>query len=116
MKKILIIDDEVDFVQLLRFRLEASGYFVISAFDGMSGVEMAKKEKPDLILLDVLLPKMDGYSVLKNLKEDVYTAQIPIIMLTCKQKTEDISGLSGYMIKPYDKEDLLRSIKNIISY
>jgi DNA-binding response OmpR family regulator len=116
MNKILIIDDEVDFVHLLRFRLESNGYFVISTYDGLSGVAMAKKEKPDLILLDVVLPKMDGYAVLKTLKEDPSTSQIPIIMLTCKQKSEDISGLSGYMIKPYDKEGLLNSIKEIIHY
>jgi DNA-binding response OmpR family regulator len=112
--KILIIDDEVDFVKLLRFRLEANGCFVISAYNGEAGLEEAKRNKPDLILLDILLPKLDGYSVLKKIKDDTSISNIPIIMLTCMQKKEGIEDISGYVIKPYNKEDLLSAIKDSI--
>jgi len=116
-KKVLIIDDNADFLKLLRFRLEASGYFVISAYDGDGGLKQAKKDKPDLILLDVMMPKMDGYAVMRLLKEDKMTKDIPIVMLTCLEKTKDAfldAGVKGYIIKPYDKEDLLQMIDNLL--
>lgn len=116
-KKILIVDDEVDFVNLLRIRLEAGGYSAISAFDGEEGVRLALKEKPDLILLDVMMPKMDGYTALRILKDGDATKNIPVIILTCKEKMRglfNIEGIKSYLVKPYDKEDLMQAIKGAI--
>lgn len=116
-KKILIVDDEVDLVNLLRVRFESYGYTVISAFDGGEGVKLALKEKPDLILLDIMMPKMDGYTALKILKGEDTTKDIPVIMLTAKGKMKDLfepEGIKGYLVKPFEKEHLLQTIKGVI--
>ena len=83
-KKILIIDDEIQLVDLVKMRLEANNYDVITAYQGTEGLEAARKELPNLILLDVLMPNMDGYQALRKLKEEELTKSIPVIMLTAK--------------------------------
>ena len=87
-KKILIVDDEVQLVDMVKMRLEANNYDVIVAYDGQEGLDKARKEKPDLIILDLMLPKMDGYKVCRMLKFDEKYKNIPILMLTAlKEKS-----------------------------
>ncbi len=115
-RKILIVDDEKDLVKTLKFRLEKNNYEVIYAYDGFEGLERAKKENPDLIILDLMLPKKDGYKVCRMLKFDINYRDIPIIILSARKKQEDIdlamsSGANKYVTKPFDFEDILSKIK-----
>ena len=118
-KKILVVDDEVQLVELIKMRLEASRYKVITAYDGQEALDKAKKEKPDLIILDLMLPKMDGYKVCGLLKADARYKKIPIIMFTAraqdsdKKMGEDV-GADGYITKPFEPETLLSKIKDFI--
>jgi len=118
-KRILIIDDEVQLVDMVKMRLEASGYEVIVAYDGQEGFEKARKERPDLIILDLMLPKMDGYKVCGLLKSDSRYSKIPIIMFTARAQDEDMRlgkdlGAEEYVIKPFDPKLLLGKIKERI--
>ena len=119
-KKILIIDDEVDFAHTIRTRLDASGYDVICAYDGRTGLEAAKKNSPDLILLDLVMRGMNGFMVLSELKNDPYTAAIPVIILTAKLDTEyvldaDNLGADGYLSKPVKMEELGETLKKFFN-
>ncbi len=116
-KKILIIDDEQDLVDFVKLRLEANNYLVVAASDGKEGLSVCARENPDLVLLDILIPKIDGFKVCQALKKAPSTAGIPIIMLTAKDRTEDVklakeAGVDGYIIKPFDSATLLLSIKD----
>ncbi len=118
-KKILIVDDEKDLVKILIFRLEANNYEVISAYDGLEGLEKAKKEKPDLIILDLMLSKMDGYKVCGLLKADTRYNKIPIIVFTAKARDEDMKlgeevGADAYITKPFKSQVLLDKIKELL--
>lgn len=117
-KKILIIDDEPKFVKTLKDRLEFAGYTVITAYDGEEGLNKAKEEKPDLVLLDILMPKMDGYNFLKALKLDVNINNIPVIILTAKAKMKGLfipEGALDYITKPFDQKELLEKIEKALS-
>lgn len=119
-KRILIIEDEKDLIEAVTFRLEDAGYDVITAFDGEDGLEKAKKERPDLIILDLMLPKMNGYKVCGLLKGDSRYSGIPIIIFTAKAQQEDIDlgkevGANAYIIKPFEPEDLIGSIEKLLS-
>ncbi len=112
-KTILIIDDEKAIVDILTFNLQREGYRVVSALDGEEGVEVATRENPDLILLDLMLPKMDGFEVCKYIRRTMTT---PIIMLTAREEEVDkILGLElgadDYMTKPYSMRELLARVK-----
>lgn len=118
-QKILIIDDEENIVDLLSNILTHSGFVVIGAFNGENGIEKAIKEKPHIIILDIMMPGMDGFEVLKRLKEDEQTSDIPVIMLTAK--TEDSAvieswrkGAEFYIPKPFEIEELLHVINLIL--
>jgi len=118
-KKILIVEDETEMVEMLKIRLEANDYDVISAFDGVAGLAAAKKEKPDIIILDVMLPKMDGYKVCGLLKADTRYRKIPIIMFTAKAQDTDMAlgrevGAEAYITKPFEPAVLLGKIKELI--
>ena len=118
-KRILIIDDEPDFVRVVQLRLEAAGYEVVVAFDGMQGVSAAHKEKPDLIILDIMMPAMHGHRVCEALKKSTKTWTIPIIYLTAKGSKEDEElayklGAEHFLTKPYDPEALLDTIKKAL--
>lgn len=118
-KRILIVDDEVQLVEMVKMRLEASGYETISAYDGQEGFDKAKKDKPDLIILDLMLPKMDGYKVCGLLKNDARYSKIPIIMFTARVQEEDVRlgkdlGAEEYVTKPFDPKVLLSKIKELI--
>lgn len=117
-KKILVADDEPEIVDIVKRMLEDE-YEVITAYDGKEALEKAKKEKPDLILLDILMPKLDGWETLKKLKEDEELKNIPVSMLTALPLTPDdtkekpIDKIENYIVKPFTKETLLKKIKDI---
>jgi len=119
-KKILVIEDEATLQKALNDILVQEEYEVFSALDGLSGVEIAGKEKPDLILLDIILPKMDGFEVLKRLKEEGETSNIPVIILTNLNDIDDIQkaldlGATTYLVKAdFHLEDVLKKIKEVI--
>jgi len=104
--KILIIDDEPDLVTMVTLRLEANGYQVIFACDGQEGLGKARNEKPDLIILDLMLPKIDGYKVCRLLKFDEKYKKIPVILFTARAQESDIKvgedvGADAYLTKPF---------------
>lgn len=115
-KRILIVDDEPHIVRTLEDLLAAEGYIVYKALDGKKALEQADAMQPDLILLDVMMPKMDGFEVLKRLKKNKNTMDIPVIMLTVKSTSADIEeGISlyaeKYLTKPFDSDVLLKEIE-----
>jgi len=119
MKRILVIDDLPDNVFLLRDRLEHEGYEVLSAYDGKSGIEKAITEIPDLILLDVMMPDINGFDVCKTLVNDSRTSAIPIILVTARTDVEDTkegldAGAYGYIKKPFNKVELLARVKSAL--
>jgi DNA-binding response OmpR family regulator len=118
-KKIAIIDDEEEMVQLLTVELESEGYQVVSATDGRAGLGMIKRERPDLIILDVMMPDVSGYEVIKALKQDGSLKNIPIIMLTAKSLDEDIQkgldlGAQDYVTKPFHAGLLMKRIATVL--
>lgn len=118
-EKILIIDDEEDIVSALSIRLKALGYDVITAYDGMSGLSKSREEKPDLILLDIMLPKLDGYKVCRILKFDEKYRHIPIIMITAKsgelnKKMGEEVGADCYITKPFNSDELTKEISRLL--
>lgn len=117
-KKILAVDDERHIVRLVEVNLQRAGYEVVTAFDGREALEKVKSEHPDLVVLDVMMPYMDGFEVLKNLKADPATAEIPVIMLTAKAQDADVfrgwqSGVDCYLTKPFNPMELLTFVKRI---
>lgn len=118
-QKILVVDDEPHLVEVMASRLRANRYEVVTAVLGREGLEKAKKEKPDLILLDILMPDMDGHQVLSHLKEMAETRNIPVMMLTVKKWSEDIKnamagGAVDYVVKPFDPSVLLEKIRGVL--
>jgi CheY-like chemotaxis protein len=114
-KKILIIDDDVDMVEVIGLRLEASGYEVVTANDGLIGLERARKENPDLILLDIRMPNMDGHTMLRQLKKyGEKTRLIPVIVITGMGELKDLFDLEGaadYIVKPFTDEEFFSKIE-----
>lgn len=116
-KKILIAEDNRDLVTLLKTYLESKDYEVLTAFDGIETLELVKEDKPDLILLDIMMPRMDGYTTLKELRGNRKTRDVPVIIITAKGQMRDIvemEGVSDYIVKPFEYEDLLQRIKQIL--
>jgi DNA-binding response OmpR family regulator len=120
MKKILFIEDESALQKTFSDLLETEGHKLISALNGKVGLEIAKKERPDLILLDLILPKINGFEVLKRLKADEDTKNIPVIVLTNLEGVDDINkalelGTTTYLVKgQYSLDDVLKKIKDCI--
>ncbi|MGJ8633598.1 MAG: response regulator transcription factor [Luteolibacter sp.] len=119
MQKVLIIEDEIDISDLVKFNLQRAGYEVIQALDGILGTKMALSERPDLIVLDLMLPGRDGYSVFREVRRDARTSHIPVIMLTAKAQTEDrIQGLEvgadDYLTKPFSPKELVLRVHAIL--
>ncbi len=117
MKKILIIEDEKNMVEGLKFNLEARDYIVIAALDGETGLKKAVENRPDLIILDLMLPGLNGYEVCKKLKESI--PEIPIVMLTAKSQESDIVtgldlGADDYITKPFSVLELLARINALL--
>jgi DNA-binding response OmpR family regulator len=116
-KKILVVDDEEDVAKALKVRLKANGYHVVLAFDSVQAFTMANKERPDLIILDIMIPGGGGFVVAERLKQSTATHHIPIIILTGISGGEERAykvGASGYVMKPYHPEKLLETINNAL--
>jgi len=118
-KRILVVDDEVDIREIVKARLITNGYEVFTAEDGIAALSLAAREKPDLIILDVMMPRMDGYTTLRELRKNSDTAGIPVLILSVKEKDkmEDIfyfQNISDYLEKPFDSEELLEKVKKIL--
>jgi len=115
MKKVLIVDDEVDHITMMQTRIEASGYQCLSAYDGEEGLKIVLDEMPDIILLDIVMPKMNGYEMCCHLKNDDKTKEIPIIIITAsgakklEKKCIEL-GVEEIMHKPYDSSYLVERI------
>ena len=118
-KRVLVVDDEEDIVKLVKMYLEHHRYEVITANNGQEGLEKAKTKKPDLIVLDLMLPKMNGYKVCGLLKKDTRYAKTPIILFTAKAQEKDVKlgeevGADTYLIKPFEPEILLAKIEELL--
>jgi DNA-binding response OmpR family regulator len=119
-KKILVVEDDALIRELDRINLESAGFEVVLATDGFQGLEMARTENPDLIVLDIMLPKMDGFKVCRILKFDDKYKHIPIIMLTARiqevdKETGFKTGADGYMTKPFEPEELIKKINQVLA-
>jgi len=116
-KKILVVDDNQFNVQLVQARLEQKNYEVITAFDGQEGLEKARSEKPDLILLDVQMPEMNGYTFMVELEKIDGLGEMPVIVLTAHQEMQPIferKGVKGYFIKPLNFDEVTKLIEEIL--
>ena len=117
-KKILVVDDEKHIVRLVQANLDRAGYTVVTAYDGKEALEKVAEENPDLVVLDVMMPYMDGFEVLQNLRRNPTTRDIPVIMLTAKAQDADVfkgwqSGVDCYLTKPFNPMELLSFVKRI---
>jgi DNA-binding response OmpR family regulator len=119
-EKILIVDDDREMVELIELFLSNAGFVTLSAFSGEEALEKAFKEKPDLILLDIMMPKIDGWEVLRRIKNDPEAQDIPVAFITARtQNIDKMIGLSvmkaeGYITKPFSKQELLTEVRRII--
>jgi len=116
--KVLVCDDERHIVRLIQVNLERHGYTVVTAFDGKEGLEKIRSEKPNLVVLDVMMPYMDGFEVLKNLRREPDTENLPVIMLTAKAQDKDVFegyhyGADMYLTKPFNPMELVTFVKRI---
>lgn len=116
-KKILIVDDEKDIVETIKFMLETEGFECITAYDGEEALSKAKEENPDLIILDVMMPKINGYKICRLLKFDDKYKDIPVIMVTARSQMEDKAigketGANEYITKPFDIMHLVERVKS----
>lgn len=118
-KKILIVDDEIEFVEMIMMRLRASGYEVMASYDGEGAIEKIRTEKPDLVLLDIMLPNVDGYAICSAIKKDAGFGSTPVILLTAKDAASEADSLreskaDHCMTKPFDPKELLDKIRELI--
>ncbi|MFN4244343.1 MAG: response regulator [Tepidisphaerales bacterium] len=118
-KTVLVVDDEKDLVDLVSYNLQRSGYGVITASSGTEALELARQQKPDLVLLDLMLPGLDGTEVARRLKADPATSAIPIVMLTAKGEETDVVvgltlGADDYVTKPFSMKILLARLNNVL--
>jgi len=116
-KKILIVDDEILLVDLLKMRLEDNGYDVASAHDGFEGLSKAVQMCPDLIILDINMEGMDGYTMLREVRKNDHIKDVKVIMLTASGKKRDLfekEGISDYITKPFDTEDFCSRVDEVL--
>jgi DNA-binding response OmpR family regulator len=119
MPKVFIVDDEPDVVRLLQFRFEKEGFETITASEGQTALAMVESEMPDLVLLDIMMPLMDGMEVLRQIRSRRRTSKIPVIMLTAKTASITVDEarqlwVSDYIMKPFDPEVLVRKAKKAL--
>ena len=118
-RKILVVDDEPEILEMIESRLTASGYKVCTAKDGIEGIEKLYQFMPDLILLDVLMPRVDGFKTLEILRKYQSTVEVPIVMITAKRESGNILKAqelkaTDYIVKPFKAEELLKTIQRYI--
>jgi two-component system response regulator VicR len=120
-KRILCIEDEAEMIDLIRLILGRRGYEVLGANGGREGIEMVRSEKPDLVLLDLMMPDMDGWEVYQQMKADENTRDIPVIVVTAKAQSIDrvlglhIAKVDDYIAKPFNPQELIASIETVLS-
>jgi len=119
--RILVVDDEIYIVHILDFSLGMEGYEVLTALDGEQALEKARTEKPDLIVLDIMMPKLDGYETCKRLKADPETKDLPVILLSAKGRNVDQKvgfevGADDYITKPFSPRKLVERINAILGH
>jgi DNA-binding response OmpR family regulator len=119
-KKILIVDDTPDIVQFLVVRLRAEGFDTLTAYNGFDGLDIARREKPDLIILDVMMPQLNGFQVCRKLKQDPEYADIPVIFLTAKDQPSDRFwgeevGAAAYLTKPVDPRIVAQHVRELLT-
>lgn len=119
MKKILIVDDEQDIVESLKFVLESSDYTCYCAYNGEDGLKLARDIMPDLIILDVMMPRINGYKISRLLKFDKKYKDIPILMVTARSQEEDKligeeTGVDEYITKPFDLDEVLKIVQKYL--
>lgn len=119
-KKILIVEDEESLLKLESILLTSKGYEVEGVADGLAAMEAVKKSQPDLVLLDIMLPEIDGFEVCRRIKEDPETRDIPVIMLTAKKSREDMArgeevGADWYITKPFKSAMVIETIQRFIA-
>ncbi len=119
MKKILIVDDEADIIEILQFVLESQGFNCITAMDGEEGLKLAREANPDLIILDVMMPKINGYKISRLLKYDNKYKNIPILMITARSQEEDKiigeeTGADEYITKPFNVDFVVEKVKKYL--
>ncbi len=117
--KILVVDDEVPVATVIKANLEIEGYEVETAYDGNEGLQKARQFKPDLILLDVMMPEKDGWTVLQEIRQDPELKETPVVMLTALSQATDIargweSGVDCYLTKPFDPLEMIEICKRIL--
>lgn len=117
--KILVIDDDLAINELIKVNLELAGYKVVQAFDGIKGFALAKQEVPSLVVLDVMMPEVDGFTVAQRIRKNPETAEVPILMLTAlsqindKVKGFDI-GVDDYLVKPFEMDELMVRVRALL--
>ena len=117
-RKVAIVDDEPEMIALLKIELEAEGHNVLTAAEGQKGLDLVRREIPDIVLLDIMMPGMDGYEVLEKLKKDEKTKKIPVFMLTAKGLPQERDkglalGADDYIAKPFDAAQLLAKMDRL---
>ena len=119
-RKILVVEDEPAITKVVRKRLELGGYDVVTAADGAEGIAKTLRERPDLIISDIMMPTMDGYTFIKQLRAEPSVAHTPVIVLTAKPKMQDLFFFQGvqtvdYIVKPFDADDVLQKIAQLLA-
>ena len=119
-KKILIVDDEKALVSLVALHMQTAGYEVLTANDGWSAIDVCKRDKPDLVILDLMLPKLNGWEVCRRLREDEATKDIMVVMLSARSDDNDKLrgfdvGADDYMTKPFSPRELVARVKRILA-
>ncbi len=119
MRKILIVDDEPYILNILDFSLDAEGYMVLQAADGDEALRVAAEQSPDLIIMDVMMPRLDGFETCRRLKENVHTMDIPVVLLTARNSREDRARgdevkADGFMTKPFSPQRLLDTVQQYL--
>jgi two-component system response regulator VicR len=120
-KRVLCIEDEKEMIDLIKLILERRGFEVLGAVGGKEGLEVIRQEKPDLILLDLMMPEVDGWEVYRQMKADEQVKDIPVIVVTAKAQSIDkvlglhIAKVDDYVTKPFGPQELLKSINNVLA-
>jgi two-component system alkaline phosphatase synthesis response regulator PhoP len=118
-KRILVVDDEIYIVHILEFSLTMEGYNILTAFDGEEALRVIEQERPDLVVLDIMMPKLDGYEVCRRLRKDERFATLPVILLSAKGRSIDRevglqAGADDYITKPFSPRKLIEKIRELL--